>query len=182
MSTTDLLLLIPIVMGAFNGYKRGLLVEVIGIVAFVLAIIFGFRFLGLGMAFVSDVLGDDLTGRMLPYMSFLLIFFPTVFAINKIGWIFRKALRLTFLGVLDGIGGAALGAILWAFGLSVLFWLASAIGVNIPERFLAESEVYPFLKNFAPNLVERISGYLPSLGEVFEKFNELGERYRNQPE
>jgi membrane protein required for colicin V production len=178
MSTTDLLLLIPIVMGAFNGYKRGLLVEIIGILAFIFAIVFGFRFLGLGMGFVAEFIGEDFTGRMLPYMSFLLIFFPTIFFINKIGWLFRKALRLTFLGVLDGLGGAALGAVLWAFGLSVLFWLASAIGFGIPERFLAESEVYPFLENFAPNLIDKISGYLPSLGEVFQKFTELGEKYK----
>ena len=177
MSNTDLLLLVPIVMGAFNGYKRGLIVEVIGIVAFVIAILFGFRFLGIGMDFISEFIGQDLAGKTLPYLSFLLIFFPIVFAINKVGWLFRKALRLTFLGVLDGLGGAVLGGVLWAFGLSVLIWLASAVGIGVPDRFTLDSEVYPFLKNFAPNLIARIAEYLPSLGEVFEKFNELGVRY-----
>lgn len=178
MSNTDLLLLVPIVMGAFNGYKRGLLVEVIGIFAFVLAILFGFRFLGIGMDVLSEFVGIDLGGRMLPYLSFLLIFFPTVFAINKIGWLFRKALRLTFLGVLDGLGGAVLGAVLWAFGLSVLIWLASAVGIGVPERFTLDSEVYPFLKSFAPDLVDKVSGFLPSMGEVFDKFTELSEQFK----
>lgn len=180
MSTIDLLLLIPIVLGAYNGFKRGLLVEVIGIVAFVLAIVFGFRFLGLSMDFVSQFIGKDISGRMLPYLSFLLIFFPTVFAINKVGWIFRKALRLTFLGTLDGLAGAAMGGILWFFGLSVLLWIASAIGVGFPDKYIEESEVYPVLKNFAPNLVAKIAQHLPSLGEVFQRFNELAEKAKRE--
>jgi membrane protein required for colicin V production len=178
MSNTDLLLLVPIVMGAFNGYKRGLLVEVIGIIAFLLAIVFGFRFLGIGMDMLSEFVGIDLGGRMLPYLSFLLIFFPIVFAINKIGWLFRKALRLTFLGVLDGLSGAVLGAVLWAFGLSVLIWLASAVGIGVPERFTLDSEVYPFLKSCAPDLVDKVSGFLPSMGEVFDKLNALSEQFK----
>ncbi len=178
MVSIDILLLIPVIMGAYTGYKRGILVEVIGILAFVVAILLGFRFLGLGMSFVSEFIGESLGGRMLPYLSFLLIFFPSIYAINKVGWIFRKALRITFLGMFDGLAGAALGAVQWFFGLSVLIWIGSAIGVGIPDRFLVDSEIYPFLQSFAPNLVARVSMYLPSLGEVFETFNELGERYK----
>ncbi|MFT5884844.1 MAG: membrane protein required for colicin V production [Arcticibacterium sp.] len=178
MVSIDILLLIPVIMGAYTGYKRGVLVEIIGILAFVLAIFLGFRFLGLSMDFVSEFIGESLGGRMLPYLSFLLIFFPSIYAINKIGWIFRKALRITFLGMFDGLAGAALGAVQWFFGLSVLIWIGSAIGVGIPDRFLVDSEVYPFLESFAPIVVDKVSGYLPSMGEVFDKFNELGEMYK----
>ncbi|MFT7434291.1 MAG: membrane protein required for colicin V production [Psychromonas sp.] len=179
MVSIDMLLLIPIIMGAYTGYKRGILVEIIGILAFVLAIFLGFRFLGLSMDFVSGFIGESVSGRMLPYLSFLLIFFPAIFAINKVGWIFRKALRITFLGMFDGLAGAGLGAVQWFFGLSVLIWLASAIGVGIPDRFLIDSEVYPFLESFAPSVVAKVSGYLPSMGGVFDKFNDLGEMYKS---
>ncbi len=173
MASIDILLLIPIVMGAFTGYKRGLLVEVIGLLAFVLAIIFGFRFLGIGMDLIGELTGINASGTLMPYLSFLLIFFPTIFFVNKLGWAFRKALRLTFLGVMDGIAGAALGALLWFFGLSVLIWIGSAVGIGIPEKYILESEIYPFLENFAPDLISKLRGILPSAGEIFDKFKEM---------
>ena len=173
MVSIDILLLIPVVMGAYTGFKRGLLVEIIGILALILAVIFGFRYLGLGMDIIGEFTGIDGQGTLMPYLSFLLIFFPTIFFINKLGWAFRKALRLTFLGTMDGIAGAALGAILWFFGLSTLLWMASAVGIGIPEKYTTNSEVYPFLQDFAPTLINKFRGILPSAGEIFDKFQEM---------
>lgn len=175
MSSFDLLLLVPVVIGAITGYKRGLLVEVVGILAFILAIVFGFKFLGQGMEFISQFIGVDTAGRMLPYLSFLLIFFPSVFLINKVGWALRKALRLTFLGVLDGIAGAAVGATLWFFGLSMLYWLMSKIGLHFPERYVVDSEVLPYLENFAPEIISKISDWIPAGGNLIEKWKGLSE-------
>ncbi|WP_304234762.1 CvpA family protein [Jiulongibacter sediminis] len=175
MNSIDILLLIPIIMGAYTGFKRGLLVEVIGILALVIAIVFGFRYLGLGMDLIGEFTGVDMSGKVMPYLSFLLIFFPTIFFVNKLGWAFRKALRLTFLGTMDGIAGAALGAFLWFFGLSSLLWLASTVGLGLPENLVAESEIYPILEGFAPNIIEKLRGILPSAGEIFDQFQELKE-------
>ncbi len=162
-------------MGAYTGFKRGLLVEIIGIFALILAIIFGFKYLGIGIELIGEFTGINTEGYLMPYLSFLLIFFPTIFFINKLGWAFRKALRITFLGTLDGIAGAALGAVLWFFGLSALLWIASAVGIRIPEKYLAESEIYPYLENFAPNLINKLRSILPSAGELFDKFKEMKE-------
>jgi membrane protein required for colicin V production len=173
MSSFDLLLLVPIAMGAFNGYKRGLLIEIIGILAFITAIVFGFKFLGRGMEFIGEFIGEENSGKLLPYLSFIFIFFPTVFLINKLGWAFRKALRLTFMGTLDGIAGAALGAVLWFFGLSMLYWLVQSIGLSVPAKYAADSEVLPILETFAPNIVSRASDFIPMGGNLIQKFKEI---------
>jgi membrane protein required for colicin V production len=173
MASIDILLLIPIVLGAYNGFKRGLLVEVIGILAFILAIVFGFRYLGLGIDLIGEFTGIDASGKMMPYLSFLVIFFPTIFFINKLGWAFRKALRLTFLGTMDGIAGAALGGVMWFFGISMLIWIASAVGLGLPSKYISDSEIYPFMEGFAPNIISKLGTILPSAGEIFDKFQEL---------
>ena len=54
MSKIDLLLAIPILIGAFNGYKKGLLIEIFGIAAFVAAIVIGFKFLSFGSYFLEQ--------------------------------------------------------------------------------------------------------------------------------
>ncbi|UBM60223.1 CvpA family protein [Marinilongibacter aquaticus] len=175
MASIDILLLAPVILGAYNGYKRGLLVEIIGLLALVLAVSFGFRYLGVGMDFIAEFVGSDKLGNLLPYLSFFLIFFPSVYFINKLGWGFRKALRLTFLGILDGLAGAALGAVLWFFGLSVLLWIAAAVGIHIPNKYIAESEIYPFLEGFGPNLIAKMKTFLPSVDELIDRFKNLSE-------
>jgi membrane protein required for colicin V production len=179
MSSFDLLLLVPIAMGAFNGYKRGLLIEIIGILAFIVAIVLGFKFLGKGMDSIGEFIGQETSGKMLPYLSFILIFFPTIFMINKLGWAFRKALRLTFLGTLDGIAGAALGAVLWFFGLSMLLWIVNSIGISIPERYAADSEVLPFLETFAPSIISKASDWIPAGGNLIERIREFSANHLN---
>lgn len=176
MSTTDIVLLLPLAYGAFNGYKRGLLVEVFGILALIVAIVFGFRFLGIGVDFLADAMGSSTFGNLLPYLSFILIFFPSVYFINKLGWAFRKALRVTFLGTLDGFGGALLGAILWAFGLSTLIWLAGAVGFSLPPEKIGQSVIYPYLDGFAPKMIHKIGEIAPSASEILDKFKELKDK------
>lgn len=158
MSTLDILMLIPIGIGAFNGYRKGLLIEIFGIVAFILAIIIGFKFLYLGAGLVEDVLGTDKLKWLSPYMSFFVVFLPALFIIRQVGLLMKRAIRLTFLGILDGTFGAILGALTATFGLSVLLWIIMKIGIDIPFE---ESKLYPFVSGFAPKIIAIISDILP---------------------
>lgn len=169
MAIIDLLILIPIVIGAFKGYRRGLFVEIVGIFAFIAAIILGFKFLSVGVGIISEIIGISLPGKMLPYLSFLLIFVPTVFFINKVAWMMRKALRFTFLGTLDGIGGGILGGLTWLIGLSFFIWLVAMIGIDFPETWTKDAKVYPFVLAFGPELLKKVSLILPLGNSVLEQ-------------
>ncbi len=176
MSVFDLLLLIPIAIGAFNGYRKGLLIEIFGIAAFVAAIIIGFKFLYLGAGIVEDIVGTDRLKWLSPYLSFFVVFLPSLFLIRQIGLLMKKAIRITFLGVLDGLFGAALGAITAAFGISIFIWIIEKIGIRIPESTLAESKLYDFVKGFAPRIISLVSDWLPG-GNWIEYLEELKEKF-----
>jgi membrane protein required for colicin V production len=81
MKLLDILILIPLLWGAVNGYKKGLIIEIIGIGAFVAAIILGFKFLGLGMEILEPHTSAQLVRRALPFLGFAVIFFP-----NDVAW------------------------------------------------------------------------------------------------
>jgi uncharacterized membrane protein required for colicin V production len=51
MKTIDLLILFPLLIGAYHGYKRGLLLEIVAILAFVIAVVLGFKLLDYGLDF-----------------------------------------------------------------------------------------------------------------------------------
>ncbi len=177
MSAFDIFLLIPIAIGAFNGYKKGLVIEIFGIAAFVAAIIIGFKFLYLGAGIVEDFIGTDRLKWLSPYLSFFIVFLPSLFLIRQVGLLMKKAIRITFLGVLDGLLGAALGAITATFGISIFIWIIEKIGIRFPDSTLEESRFYDFVKGFAPRIISLISDWLPG-GNWIEYLEELKEKFK----
>lgn len=145
--------------GAYQGYRKGLLLEIIAIAAFIIAVVVGFKLLNVSLSSLSPYTGGK--GRFLPYFGFSVIFFPIIFLVNKLGRLMRNSLRYTLLGQFDSMAGAALGVFTWAFGISVFLWLIHAVGVVIPGEVVSKSYLYPFVKPFAPTMISKLSQLFP---------------------
>ena len=172
MAVIDLILLVPVLIGAFNGYKKGLLMEIFGIAAFVGAIVIGFKFLSLGAAFLENIFGKENLVTISPYISFFVVFLTTLFFIQKVGWLMRKAVRLTFLGTLDGLFGAILGGMTALFGVSIFLWIFSKTGLSLPDKWMKDNQYFEFAQSFAPNIISKISDWIPG-GNWVEYLGEL---------
>lgn len=162
MKTLDLLILLPLIWGAYHGYRKGLLLEIVAILAFVLAVVLGFKLLGFGLDFLQPYVSS--TNRLLPYFSFAIIFFPIIFLVNKLGSLLRRSLQFTLIGSFDSMAGAMLGILTWAFGISVFLWLVTSVGVLIPDDAIADTFIYPVIKPIAPQVISKASALFP-LGE-----------------
>ncbi len=156
MNFLDVFILIPIAFGAWNGYRRGLLMEVIGVVAFVLASIVGFRFFSFGIDLLAPYISVELARRVLPFLGFSVIFFPTVYLVNQIGFALRRAMKFSVLGTLDSLAGAAMGLFTWLFGISVLFWLLRFSGVSLPTKYTTSAILYPRVLPVAPWVMKKM--------------------------
>jgi membrane protein required for colicin V production len=170
LDTIDFILLLPILYGAYSGYQKGVLVEVVGVAAFVVAIILGFKLLGAGMNFISPYIGEQLSQRFMPYLSFTLIFFPTIYLLNRFGWMIRKALRFTVLGTFDSIAGALVGAFTWIFGVSTLLWLIQSINIHSLDNHLKKSLLVPYIQPVAPKIISNISDLIPVGGNLIKEW------------
>jgi membrane protein required for colicin V production len=168
MNVLDLIFILPLLYGAYSGYQKGLFIEIIGFVAFIVAVVIGFKFLSFGMNMIAPVIGESLANRFLPYLSFTVIFFPTIFLINKMGWMLRRALRFTILGTIDGFAGALVGVFTWLFGISTFLWLLSSIDINIPKKLTDESFSYPVMKKVAPTVISKVSEWIPTGGNMIK--------------
>ncbi len=174
MNVLDLFFILPLLYGAYRGYQKGLFIEIIGVVAFVIAIVIGFKFLGYGMNLIAPAIGEHMANRFLPYLSFTIIFFPTIFLINKMGWMLRRALRFTILGTIDGFAGAIVGVFTWLFGISTFLWLMTSIDIKIPEKMVKESLTYPVVAKVAPTVISKVSDWIPAGGNLIKKLTEEG--------
>ena len=172
VKTLDILIIIPLAWGAWNGYRKGLLIEVIAVIAFIVAMIVGFKFLGFGIDLLAPYISRELARKVLPWLGFSVIFFPTIFLINQMGYSLRKSLRYTLLGTFDSLVGAAVGIFTWVFGISVLFWLFSYMGVKIPANQTEGTYLYPLIRPVAPLVMDKAAVWVPKGLEAGKKFNE----------
>lgn len=161
MKLLDVLILVPLLWGALHGYRKGLLIEIIGIAGLVIAMILGFKFLGLGMEILTPHVSAGMARRILPYVGFSAIFFPTVFLLNQFGYKIRRSLRYSILGTFDSFAGAMVGVFTWVFGISVFFWLVNMIGVKIPAHRTEDTWLYPLVVPVAPSVITKALSIMP---------------------
>lgn len=176
LNTLDLIMLIPLAWGAFNGYRKGLLVEIVAVIAFVVAMIVGFKFLAFGIDLLSPYISREVARKILPWLGFSIIFFPTVYMINQMGFAIRRSLKFSVLGTFDSVAGAAVGLFTWVFGISVILWLFSYMGVKIPARQLDGAFLYPHIRPIAPKVMDKAAVWVPQGIEAGKKWRASNER------
>ena len=175
MSTADIIIVILLLLGAYGGYKKGLILELIAIIAFVLAIVGGFKLLHVGMEYVSKMY--DGFGNFLPFVAFLVIFVLILIVVNMVGKMLKKIIDWTPLGVLDNLAGALIGVAKWALALSILLWVMSGLNINLPDYFTNNSRLLPFVSGFASQVGDFISTIFPSFDSFIKTLEELFESF-----
>ncbi len=167
---------IPLAWGAFNGYRKGLLVEIVAVIAFVVAMIVGFKFLAFGIDLLSPYISREVARKLLPWLGFSIIFFPTVFMINQMGFAIRRSLRFSVIGTFDSVAGAVVGVFTWVFGISVILWLFSYMGVKIPPRQTNGAFLYTYIRPVAPLVMDKAAVWVPQSLEAGKKWRASNEQ------
>lgn len=167
----DLFIGLFLLWGAYQGYRKGLLLEIIAIVAFVIAVVVGFKLLNVSLSFLTPYVGGN--NRYLPYFGFSIIFFPIIFLVNKLGMLLRNSLRYTIFGSFDSMAGAIVGIFTWAFGISVFLWLINAVEVTLPYAATDNSYLYPIIKPIAPKIIQKVSEIFPLGSDLLHSLKKL---------
>jgi membrane protein required for colicin V production len=160
MTPLDLLLLLPLAVGTVKGYRRGLVLEVVSLLAFVLGVVGGLSLLSSAIPVVRSYLGE-LFG-MLPLVAFLLVLVGIMWGVHLLGGLVKTAVHLTPLGVLDHLLGAGAGALKWLLGLSLLLHGTALAGLPLLAPGLTKgSVVLPWVVKATPLALQLAAYVLP---------------------
>jgi membrane protein required for colicin V production len=171
LNTVDLVILAILIFGAISGFRKGFVMEVISMLALIIAIFVGFKLLHEGINFLRDQF--DLSGNFLPYLSFILLFVGTVLLMNLLGKGLRSVLNMTILGTFDKIAGGVFGLLKWSFGISALLWIFNYFQINPLENYVNNATVYPVILSVAPTVVSIITSILPISDDFFRNSEKL---------
>jgi membrane protein required for colicin V production len=166
----DVLILLVIGIGAFLGFRKGLLIEIISLLAFILATMIAFKLVHVAVGFIKPYLDHQ---SATPVAGFILTFIGVFFLIFWLGKFLTKMLHYTLVGSFDKFAGALLGAVKYTFFLSVLLWLMHISSIDkFLTKWTPDSMLYSFVLTFAKKLLHIISYIIP-FDNLFEKIKQL---------
>lgn len=159
MSTFDFFLALPILYGAFQGFRKGLLLELVSLVGLVIAILGGLKLLDTALPVMKSFVGD--VHGLLPYVTFLVVFVGIILMIHMGGLILKKVLDFTPFGLFDNLLGGLLGALKWCVALSLLLYVSEMAGISVSPETAASSMVYPLVVKTTPYALDILGYVLP---------------------
>ncbi|MEJ8758595.1 CvpA family protein [Pontibacter sp. H259] len=171
MSTFDYFLLVPILFGAFMGYRKGLLLELVSLLALVVAILGGLKLLNVALPVVRDFVGN--VGGVLPYLTFLIVFIGIILLVYLLGFVLKKILDFTPFGFFDNVLGAILGALKWCCAISLLLYVSDMAGISITPETASESIVYPVVLKATPYALDILGYVLPFMKTLVSSLKEF---------
>ena len=160
MTTIDLVLLVPLAIGTWKGYQKGLLLEIVSLLALVVGVLGALKLHNWGMEHLLPLLDFGIQG-IAPYVVFLLLFIGLVIGVHLFGKVLKTAIGFTPFGMFDSLGGAAVGFIKWFFGLSLFVWATEMAGINLAPEAATDSVLYPMLVKAGPKAIAGVSFVLP---------------------
>jgi len=164
LSVVDIILALIILAGAFAGYKDGFITSLFSLVAMMLGMLAGFKLMGRVMVFFVGRYNVD--EKVLPFIAFGVVFVLIVVLVGIVGRLIKASLNKPILGPVDPVVGALLGLVRATFMLSIMLWIADSLRMKFPEDWMGNSWLHPITANFAPKVVNWISGFLPIFSDV----------------
>ncbi|MBM71875.1 MAG: hypothetical protein CL847_03735 [Crocinitomicaceae bacterium] len=149
---TDIIVVIILIIGAFNGYRKGFVVSI----ASLIAIIAG----GLAAFFLSTFVGGwlnsflDWTSSQIVVASFALTFILVVIGVHLLAKALEKFLKLAALGFINKIAGSVLGILKNSLIISFIIYGLSGFHGVLPKDFGEGCIVYPHVESLASEVFE----------------------------
>ena len=126
MNMLDLFFCILFGVGAFYGWRKGLVMSIFQLIAVVLGLYVAFHFSNqIALLFVSST-----DGIIIPLISFLLVLIGVYFLIKVAGRLFERSVKFAWPSILNNLFGAIVGMLKWGVLAGSLFLLIEPIDAS----------------------------------------------------
>lgn len=163
MNIIDVILILPLALAVINGFRKGFIIEIASLVAFVLAILACLKLTHIFIAWVTPYTGST---RWVPFICYILMFVAVYLLVLWIGKMLETVVKIVQLGMLNRLAGVVFSLLKMCFFISLIFWLADMTRI-IPKETENGSFTYKTLYHFAPKVISWLSDRTPWIrGEI----------------
>ena len=153
MNVMDWVLIAVFALAALWGYKTGLVSAALNAIAVYVALLLSGLFAGRVLSLIWDGVESEALSTAIGYV---IIFAGTLVAGRIVATIVKKALKVTFMGWVDNLGGIAIGLVAGVLVAGAVMTVAARYTYVIPEDTgeLTSSGIQDMVQRAAANYVE----------------------------
>jgi len=129
MNYFDIAIIIPLIWGAYKGFRKGFIIEIASFIALGLGIWGGIKFSSLSANYLSEMF--EISEKVMPLISFSATFIIIVIAVFLIAKIIQKIIKLVALGFINKAAGAIFGMLKFGLIISVVLNLVNTVNTEI---------------------------------------------------
>ena len=166
----DILFVIFIALGFYQGYKNGVVYSIFSLLGWFLGIIAALRFSYLIINVLHGYL--HLGPKVLAFIAFALVVLLVLLLMRLIAWGLEKLLKSMSLNIANQVVGGIIHSLIGLYVLCVLIWFLNRLDV-FPTHQKETSHIYPYVGNLAPKVVDATAKVIPMVRGTFENFDEL---------
>jgi membrane protein required for colicin V production len=154
MSYPDILIIIPLLYGAYRGFCKGFIMELSMLIALVLAVWGAMKFSSYAAIYLRDKL--HFSESVLTFTSFLCVFLAIVLVVVLMAKIIEGIIDLTAMGIFNKLAGAVFGILKWTFVLMIIIHFLTPLNNRFhffSEEKISHSYLFSPLKDFSQSAV-----------------------------
>ncbi len=168
----DLVLIAFLAWGAYKGYKRGLIRELIATLVFVFSVIFVFKLIQEGFNLMRSYMEGGVH-KVVPFLTYIIAFMFIAGMINFLGRKLKNAINYTLLDEFDQFGGLIIGLFKYMCFLSILVGILNFVGFVFDEENTKDTVVYPMLLTFFDWLIYAANVVAPFTKRLVEEMKDI---------
>ena len=150
MNYLDIIIAIIVLLFALKGLRKGLIIEVITLLAFAVGIYGAMHFSDFTASHLEEVM--EVNPKYLNTVAFVMTFILVVVVVNLVGRAVSELVKKLNLGFLDRLGGFVFGAALGVLLCSVFVMVLNNLQLLglVKEEVKKESKLYPYVEKTVP--------------------------------
>ena len=166
MNYLDIIIAIILLLFGVKGFRKGLIIEVVTLLAFAVGIYGAMHFSDFTAEHLKDFM--EINPKYLNTTAFVLTFILLVILVNIIGRMVTKLIQAMNLGFFNKLGGAVFGMAKGVLLCSIMVMVLNnfqLIGIVKPE-VREQSKLYPYIEETVPYVYrgfDLVKGYVDDL-------------------
>jgi membrane protein required for colicin V production len=134
MKMLDLIILLPLIYGAYKGYKRGFIMSLFMLLAVIVGLYAAFHFTDVIVSYGKDKL--NWKSNYIAPVTFLSLFLIVGAGVYFGGKVLESVIKLAKLSILNSLAGALLGLLQWTYFVGSL--LLMLISFDQKEKIISK--------------------------------------------
>lgn len=164
----DIIALIMLIFAVIKGLRRGLIIAVFSILAFIAGIAAAMKLSVVVAGYLKDSV--NVSAKWLPVLSFIVVFAAVVLLVRLIAKLLEKSVEMVMMGWANKIGGILLYIVLYLFLLSVLLFFAQQVHL-FSETTLEQSVTWPVIQPLGPWVIDGFGKLIPVFKDMFTELS-----------